>query len=148
MVRRPNRVRFSTYCSRIAIASDQASLAYALPPKTATKAEAAVGSTGKPPEIVRVKPLMRNMVPSVVTKAGTFSTVVTTPLTRPTSPAASSNLIAAAARGFSKQGRCEPVAHPVDAHNLAGGPQTNGLTILAPQETVSATCGFCPRRPD
>jgi aldose 1-epimerase len=40
----------------------------------------------------------------------------------------------------------EPVTHPVDAHNLPGGPAANGLTILAPQETVSATCRFCPRR--
>jgi aldose 1-epimerase len=40
----------------------------------------------------------------------------------------------------------EPVTHPVDAHNLAGGPEAAGLTILAPQETVSATCRFCPRR--
>ncbi|HWY81684.1 MAG TPA: aldose 1-epimerase [Roseiarcus sp.] len=40
----------------------------------------------------------------------------------------------------------EPVTHPVDAHNLPGGPAANGLTILAPQETVSATCWFCPRR--
>ena len=39
----------------------------------------------------------------------------------------------------------EPVTHPVDAHNLLGGPAANGLTILAPQETVSATCRFCPR---
>jgi aldose 1-epimerase len=40
----------------------------------------------------------------------------------------------------------EPVTHPVDAHNLAGGPEAHGLTTLAPQETVSATCRFCPRR--
>jgi aldose 1-epimerase len=40
----------------------------------------------------------------------------------------------------------EPVTHPVDAHNLPGGPAANGLAILAPQETVSATCRFCPRR--
>ena len=40
----------------------------------------------------------------------------------------------------------EPVTHPVDAHNLPGGPAANGLTILAPQETISATCRFCPRR--
>ena len=40
----------------------------------------------------------------------------------------------------------EPVTHPVDAHNLPGGPAANGLTILAPPETVSATCRFCPRR--
>jgi aldose 1-epimerase len=40
----------------------------------------------------------------------------------------------------------EPITHPVDAHNLPGGPAANGLTILAPQETVSATCRFCPRR--
>ena len=40
----------------------------------------------------------------------------------------------------------EPLTHPVDAHNLTGGPAANGLTILAPQETVSATCRFCPWR--
>ena len=40
----------------------------------------------------------------------------------------------------------EPVTHPVDAHNLPGGPAANGLTILAQQETISATCRFCPRR--
>ena len=40
----------------------------------------------------------------------------------------------------------EPVTHSVDAHNLPGDPVANGLTILAPQETVSATCRFCPRR--
>ena len=39
----------------------------------------------------------------------------------------------------------EPVTHPVDAHNLPGGPEANGLTILAPQETLSAACRFCPR---
>ena len=40
----------------------------------------------------------------------------------------------------------EPVTHPVDAHNLPGGPEANGLSILAPQEAVSATCRFRPRR--
>ena len=40
----------------------------------------------------------------------------------------------------------EPVTHSVDAHNLPGGPEANGLTILAPQEAVSATCRFRPRR--
>jgi aldose 1-epimerase len=40
----------------------------------------------------------------------------------------------------------EPVTHPVDAHNLPGGPEANGLTILSPQETLSARCRFCPRR--
>ncbi|MFZ0600170.1 MAG: aldose 1-epimerase [Roseiarcus sp.] len=39
----------------------------------------------------------------------------------------------------------EPVTHPVDAHNLPGGPEANGLTILAPQETLSAACRFCPK---
>ena len=39
----------------------------------------------------------------------------------------------------------EPVTHPVDAHNLPGGVEANGLTILAPQETLSAACRFCPR---
>ena len=39
----------------------------------------------------------------------------------------------------------EPVTHPVDAHNLPGGPEANGLTILAPEETLSAACRFCPR---
>ncbi len=40
----------------------------------------------------------------------------------------------------------EPVTHPVDAHNLPGGPEANGLTILSPQETLSASCRFRPRR--
>ena len=40
----------------------------------------------------------------------------------------------------------EPVTHSVDAHNLPGDPVANGLAILAPQETVSAACRFCPRR--
>jgi aldose 1-epimerase len=40
----------------------------------------------------------------------------------------------------------EPVSHPVDAHNLPGGPEANGLTILAPQETMFASCRFRPRR--
>jgi aldose 1-epimerase len=40
----------------------------------------------------------------------------------------------------------EPVTHPVDAHNLPGGPEANGLTILAPQEPMAATCRFRPRR--
>ena len=40
----------------------------------------------------------------------------------------------------------EPVTHPVDAHNLPGGPEANGLTILAPQEAMSAICRFRPRR--
>lgn len=42
----------------------------------------------------------------------------------------------------------EPVTHPVDAHNLPGGPEANGLTILGPQETMSAACRFRPRRLD
>jgi aldose 1-epimerase len=39
----------------------------------------------------------------------------------------------------------EPVSHSVDAHNLPGGPEANGLTILAPQEAMSAACRFHPR---
>jgi aldose 1-epimerase len=40
----------------------------------------------------------------------------------------------------------EPVTHPVDAHNLPGGPEANGLTILVPQQAMSAACRFRPRR--
>lgn len=40
----------------------------------------------------------------------------------------------------------EPVTHPVDAHNLSGAPQANGLVILQPQASLSATCRFRPRR--
>jgi aldose 1-epimerase len=40
----------------------------------------------------------------------------------------------------------EPVMHPVDAHNLPGGPEANGLAILQPQASLSATCRFRPRR--
>ena len=39
----------------------------------------------------------------------------------------------------------EPVTHPVDAHNLPGGPEANGLTILAPKEILSAACRFSPK---
>ena len=51
---------------------------------------------------------------------------------------------------YSPAGDCgffcfEPVSHPVDAHNLPGGPEANGLVILAPRETLSATCLFRPR---
>jgi aldose 1-epimerase len=51
---------------------------------------------------------------------------------------------------YSPAGDCgffcfEPVSHPVDAHNLPGGPKANGLVILAPHETMSATCLFRPR---
>ena len=42
----------------------------------------------------------------------------------------------------------EPVTHPVDAHNLPGGPEANGLTVLAPGEAMSASCRFGPRRLD
>jgi aldose 1-epimerase len=40
----------------------------------------------------------------------------------------------------------EPVTHPVDAHNLPGGPEAHGLTVLAPQQALSAACRFRPRR--
>lgn len=39
----------------------------------------------------------------------------------------------------------EPVSHPVDAHNMRGGPEANGLVILAPRESMSATCLFQPQ---
>lgn len=42
----------------------------------------------------------------------------------------------------------EPVTHPVDAVNLPGGPEANGLMILEPQEAMSATCRFSPRHVD
>ena len=40
----------------------------------------------------------------------------------------------------------EPVTHPVDAHNGPGGPEVNSLAVLAPGESLSATCRFLPRR--
>ncbi len=40
----------------------------------------------------------------------------------------------------------EPVSHPVDAHNLPGGPEAHGLVMLAPGEGMSATARFAPRR--
>jgi aldose 1-epimerase len=39
----------------------------------------------------------------------------------------------------------EPLSHVVDAHNLPGGPAANGLAVLAPGETLSASCRFSPR---
>ena len=38
----------------------------------------------------------------------------------------------------------EPVTHPVDAHNRPGGPEANGLRVLAPGETLSVGCRFVP----
>jgi aldose 1-epimerase len=42
----------------------------------------------------------------------------------------------------------EPVTHAVDAHNLPGGPEANGLAILAPGSTLTISCRFAPRRFD
>ena len=39
----------------------------------------------------------------------------------------------------------EPVSHVVDAHNLPGGPEANGLAILAPDEKAEISCRFSPR---
>ena len=39
----------------------------------------------------------------------------------------------------------EPVMHPVDAHNLSGDPEDNGLVILQPHASLSAACRFRPR---
>jgi aldose 1-epimerase len=39
----------------------------------------------------------------------------------------------------------EPVSHPVDAHNLDGGPTANGLAILVPGSEFSVSCRFAPR---
>ena len=40
----------------------------------------------------------------------------------------------------------EPVTHVIDAHNASGGPDANGLAILAPGESLSISCRFAPRR--
>ena len=40
----------------------------------------------------------------------------------------------------------EPVTHPVDAHHRPGGPAAQGLTILAPGETLAVRCRFAPGR--
>lgn len=39
----------------------------------------------------------------------------------------------------------EPVTHSVDAHNLPGGAEANGLRPLAPGERLSVRCRFTPR---
>jgi aldose 1-epimerase len=39
----------------------------------------------------------------------------------------------------------EPVSHVVDAHNLPGGPEANGLVTLAPNERMEISCRFSPR---
>jgi aldose 1-epimerase len=41
----------------------------------------------------------------------------------------------------------EPVTHPVDAHNLPGGAEANGLIILKPWQEASISCRFAPRWP-
>jgi aldose 1-epimerase len=38
----------------------------------------------------------------------------------------------------------EPVTHPVDAHNLKGGVEANGLIALRPGEEISVSCRFAP----
>ena len=40
----------------------------------------------------------------------------------------------------------EPVMHSVDAHNLPGGAQANGLAVLEPHHTLSISCRFAPKR--
>jgi aldose 1-epimerase len=42
----------------------------------------------------------------------------------------------------------EPITHAVDAHNASGGPEANGLAVLAPQESLSVACRCTPRRID
>jgi aldose 1-epimerase len=39
----------------------------------------------------------------------------------------------------------EPVTHRVDAHNAPGGPEANGLAVLAPRASLRATCRLEPR---
>jgi len=39
----------------------------------------------------------------------------------------------------------EPVTHPVDAFNLPGGPEANGLKVLAPGEETAISARFTPR---
>ena len=40
----------------------------------------------------------------------------------------------------------EPVMHPVDAHNRSGGPEANGLAVLAAGQSLSVQCRFRPHR--
>lgn len=39
----------------------------------------------------------------------------------------------------------EPVTHQVDAHNLPGGMETNGLIVLQPGQEHAISCRFAPR---
>ena len=38
----------------------------------------------------------------------------------------------------------EPVTHAVDAHNAPGGPEANGLAVLAPHKSLSVACRCIP----
>jgi aldose 1-epimerase len=38
----------------------------------------------------------------------------------------------------------EPVSHPVDAHNLPGGPEANGLVVLQTDQQLAVACSFRP----
>ena len=38
----------------------------------------------------------------------------------------------------------EPVSHPVDAHNLPGMPESNGLFVLGPGQSAAVQCRFTP----
>ena len=39
----------------------------------------------------------------------------------------------------------EPVTHPVDAHNAPSDPEANGVVVLQPEASLTATCRFKPR---
>jgi aldose 1-epimerase len=41
----------------------------------------------------------------------------------------------------------EPVTHPVDAHNLPGWAEANGLIVLKPEQEMSISCRFAPSHP-
>jgi aldose 1-epimerase len=39
----------------------------------------------------------------------------------------------------------EPITHPVDAHNLEGGPIAHGLAVLSPGAELHVSCRFAPQ---
>ena len=105
-------------------------------------------STGEPREIVRVKPLSRNNVPSVVTNDGTSSRTVISPLTRPTSAAAAPAPAAATPSDRQARLRCAKcIMNGASAKTMPAdrsiSPQISSM--ISPQAMIAEAAMNCDR---
>ncbi len=95
IVCKPQRVFRNSTCMTTAIAIVQMISLYPQAPMNAAKSLPSGVDTGVPREMVNVRPLMKNSVPSVVTNEGIRRYTVTAPLINPTTPAATTPAISA-----------------------------------------------------